>query len=121
MRQARRPVDLAQYHLPQGMRVAISPYVLHRNPQYFPNPELFDPERWTRQNEAKLPRYAYLPFGAGPHICIGNHFAMLEAQLVLATLAQRVTFELVPGRKIEPEPLITLRPEGGVRVLVRRR
>lgn len=103
------------------MRVAISPYTLHRNPAYFPDPERFDPDRWTPENEAKLPRYAYLPFGAGPHICIGNQFALMEAQLVLATLVQRVTFDLVSGQVIEPEPLITLRSRGGIRVVVRRR
>ncbi len=68
-----------------------------------------------------MPRSAYLPFGAGPRICIGNHFAMMEAHLILATLAQRVTFELVPGQTIEPEPLITLRPKGGIKMRVRRR
>jgi cytochrome P450 len=68
-----------------------------------------------------MPRYAYLPFDAGPHVCIGNHFAMMEAQLVLATLVQRVTFELLPGQTIELEPLITLRPKGEIRVVVRRR
>lgn len=121
MRQARRAVTVGAYHLPDGMRVAISPYTLHRNPEHFPDPERFDPDRWTPENEANIPRYAYLPFGAGPHICIGNHFAMLEAQLVLATLVQRVTFELVPGQVIEPEPLITLRPKNGIRAIVRRR
>jgi cytochrome P450 len=60
------------------MRVAISPYTLHRNPAYFPDPERFDPDRWTPENEATIPRYAYLPFGAGPHVCIGNHFALME-------------------------------------------
>jgi cytochrome P450 len=68
-----------------------------------------------------LPRSADLPFGAGPHVCIGNHVAMMEAQLVLATLVQSVTFALVPGQTIAPEPLITLRPKGGIRVVVRRR
>lgn len=120
MRQARQAVTVGEYDLPEGMRVAISPYTLHRNPAHFPDPERFDPDRWTPENEAKIPRYAYLPFGAGPHVCIGNHFAMMEAQLVLATLVQRVTFELVPGQQIAPEPLITLRPRGGIRVVVRR-
>ncbi len=121
LRQAKQAVDVGAYRLPEGMRVLVSPYTLHRNPAYFPNPDRFDPDRWTPENEAKLPRYAYLPFGAGPHICIGNHFAMMAAQLVLATLVQRVTFELVPGQTIVPEPLITLRPKGGVRVVVMRR
>lgn len=121
VRKVVQPMHLGPYILAPGMNVAISPYTLHRNPTYFPDPERFDPDRWTPENEAKIPRYGYLPFGAGPHICPGNHFAMMEAQLVLATLVQRVTFELVPGRTIAPEPLITLRPKGGIRVVVRRR
>lgn len=121
LRQAKQNIALRTHHLPPGMRVLISPYTLHRNPTYFPDPERFDPDRWTTEHEAKLPRYAYLPFGAGPHICIGNHFALMEAQLVLATLAQRVTFDLMPEQSVEPEPLITLRPKGGIRVVVRRR
>jgi cytochrome P450 len=116
-----RTLELGEYTLRPGTNIGISPYTLHRNPTSFPDPERFDPDRWTPENEAKLPRYAYLPFGAGPHVCIGNHFAMMEAQLILATLVQRVTFELVPGQTIAPEPLITLRPKGGVRVVVRRR
>ena len=120
-RHVRQPVQLGPYHLQPGTRLGISPSTLHRNPQYFPDPECFDPDRWTPDQEAALPRYAYLPFGAGPHMCIGHHFALLEAHLILATLAQRVTFELVPGQTIVPEPLITLRPKGGLRVIVRRR
>jgi cytochrome P450 len=120
-RQVRQPVQLGPYHLKPGTRLGISPSTLHRNPHYFPDPERFDPDRWTPEQEAALPRYAYLPFGAGPHRCIGHHFAMLEAHPILATLAQRVTFELVPGQLIVPEPLITLRPKGGLRVMVRRR
>ncbi len=88
---------------------------------YVPDVERFDPDRWTLENEAKLPRYAYLPFGAGPHVYIGNRVALMEAHLIRATLVQRVMFELVPGQTIEPEPLMTLRPTGGARVVVRRR
>ena len=85
---------------PRNRGKLICSYTLHRNPTYFPDPERIDPERWTPENEAKLPRYAYLPFGAGPHVCIGNHFAMMEAQLVLATLVQHVTFALMPGKRL---------------------
>lgn len=90
------------------MPVAISPYTLHRNPAHFPDPERCDPDRWTPEHEAKLLRYAYLPFGAGPHSCPGNHFALMEAQLVLATLVQPVTFDLVPGQQIEPAKMLVL-------------
>lgn len=120
-RQGIRPVELGGYQLPTGMLVLISPYVQHRRPDYFPNPERFDPERFTREAEQRLPKHAYIPFGGGPRICIGNHFALMELHLVLATLAQHVNFELVEEQHIEPEPLITLRPKPGIQMIVRRR
>ncbi|HEY0734346.1 MAG TPA: cytochrome P450 [Herpetosiphonaceae bacterium] len=103
------------HRLHPGTSLGICSYTLHRNPAHFPDPERFDPERWTPEHEATLPRSADLPFGAGPHICIESHVAMLEAQLGLATLVQHVTLDLVP------EPLITLRTKGGIRAVVRRR
>jgi cytochrome P450 len=121
IRRVIHPITLDRYTLTPTMNVGISPYVLHRRPNYFPDPERFDPDRFMTEDQGKRPRYAYLPFGAGPHTCIGQHFAMMEAQLTLATLAQRVTFELVPGQHVEPEPLVTLQPNGPVKVVVRRR
>jgi len=120
-RQAVRPVTIGGYDLPAGMIVLISPYAMHRRPDYFPDPERFDPARFTPEAEQRLPRYAYIPFGGGPRICIGNHFALMESHLVLATLAQRVTFELLPGQHIEPEPMITLRPKPGIKMRVTHR
>jgi len=120
-RQVVRPFDLEGYHLPRGVIVAVSFYVLHRRPDYFPDPGRFDPERFAPQAEKNLPRYAYLPFSIGPRLCIGNHFAMMEGHLLLVTLAQRVTFKLVSGQKIVPEPLITLRPRDGIQMVVQRR
>jgi len=117
-------VTIDGYTVRKGKDIAfVSPYTLHRRPDYFPEPEKFDPERFTPENEKKLLRYAYMPFGAGPRICIGNHFAMLEGHLLLATLAQRVTFELVPGQQLEPDPskTITIRPKNGVNMVVHRR
>ncbi len=103
--------------------VFVSPYTIHRRPDYFPEPEKFDPQRFTPENEKKLPRYAYMPFGAGPRVCIGNHFAMMEGHLLLATLVQRVEFELVPNQAIVPDPLktVTIRPRNGVHLVVHRR
>jgi cytochrome P450 len=121
LRRAVRPIEIGQYMIPSGMRVAISPYTLHRRPDYFPNPACFDPERFTLEAEAHRPRYAFLPFGAGPRICIGNHFALMEGHLILATLAQHVMFELVSGQQIEPEAQSSLTPERGIKVRVRRR
>ena len=91
--------------------------------RYFPEPERFDPERFAPEAEKALPRHAYLPFGAGPRVCIGNHFALMEGQLALATLvAASCRFDLLPGhRSVEPEPLVTLRPRGGLPMRVARR
>jgi cytochrome P450 len=120
-RQASRPTELGDYILPAGGIINFSPYMMHRRADFYPEPERFQPERWTPEFEQRLPRHAYLPFGGGPRICIGNHFAMMEAQILLAALAQRVTFDLIPGQTIEPEPVITLRPKQGVKMVVRRR
>jgi cytochrome P450 len=123
MREALEDLEIGGYLVPQGSLVLISPYTIHRIPEYFPDPEKFDPDRFTAEREKTLPRYAYFPFGAGPRICIGNHFAMMEGQLLLATLAQRVTFTLIPDQTIKPDPVhnLLLRPGGQVNVLVKRR
>lgn len=109
-RYAIRDVDLREHRLPAGTWLIISPYTIHRRRDYFPNPERFEPERFAPEAEKRLPRSAYIPFGGGPRICIGNHFAMMEGQIILATLGQRLRLDLVPGQRIAPEPLITLRP-----------
>jgi cytochrome P450 len=114
-------VEVGRYTMQKGETVLISPYVIHRRPDYFPNPEQFDPERFAPENEKQLPRYAFLPFGAGPRICIGNHFATMEGHLLLATLAQRITFDLVPGQDIVAASKVTIRPKDGVNVVVQRR
>ncbi len=120
-RQAVRDVTLGSFHVPKGQVVLVSPYMMHHNPKLFPNPDTFDPDRFTPEAEKELPRYAFMPFGGGPRICIGSHFAMLETHLILAHLAQRVELSLEPGQRVEPEPLITLRPGDGIKMTVRRR
>jgi cytochrome P450 len=122
-RAALRDIEIVGYFIPKNRYVVVCPYTLHRRPDYFPEPEKFDPQRFTPENEKRLPRYAYMPFGAGPRICIGNHFAMMEGHLLLAALAQRVTFELVEGQQIVPDPNVnlTIRPKYGVKMIVRRR
>jgi cytochrome P450 len=104
--------------VPAGSRVIVSPYVTHRDPELWPNPEGFDPLRFEATEQ---PRYAYFPFGGGPHLCIGAGFAMMEAQIVLATVAQHLRLDLVPGHPVEVEPLVTLRPRHGIRVMLRPR
>jgi cytochrome P450 len=120
-RTALEEVEIGGYTLPEGSRCFISPYVLHRMPQYFPEPERFDPERWLPEKEAALPKYAYLPFGGGPRVCIGNSFAMMEAHLLLATIAQQYQLSLLPGHKVVPEALITMSPEFGLPMRVEKR
>jgi cytochrome P450 len=107
------------YHIPAGSTVVVSAYVLHRNPTFWPDPERFDPERFTPERVAERPRFAYIPFSAGPRQCIGNTFALVEAQLILATIAQRYHLDVAPGHRVAPEPLITLRPKGGMPVIGR--
>jgi cytochrome P450 len=106
--------EIDGYHIPAGTIVALSPYVTHRQPDLWPNPEGFDPERWAPEQPTERQRFAYFPFGGGPRLCIGNNFALMELQLILATVAQRVRLDLVPGHPIALEPGITLRPKHGV-------
>jgi cytochrome P450 len=122
VRQAIRETQIAGRRVPPKAVVLFSPYLLHRRPDYFPEPDQFDPDRWTDAFEKTRPRYAYLPFGGGPRICIGAAFAQMEGHLLLATLAQRVTFSLPrSGYEVDPEPLITLRPKGVLNLVVTRR
>lgn len=120
-RRATTFVQLGPYSISRGTSVVISPYTLHRRAQLFPNPEQFDPARFEPEQERQRQRYAYIPFGAGPHICLGMHLASLEGHLVLATLARHVTFEFAGPRPVQPQPLLTLRPKGAVLMRVRRR
>jgi cytochrome P450 len=106
------------YLVPAGSRLLVSPYVTHRDPALWPNPEGFDPLRFEASEQ---PRYAYFPFGGGPHLCIGAGFAMMEAQIVLATVAQHLRLDLVPGHPVEVEPLVTLRPRHGIRMTLHAR
>jgi cytochrome P450 len=102
------------YRVAPGQMLMISPYVLHRRPDLWPNPEAFDPLRFTPEHALHRHKYAYLPFSGGPRVCIGNTFAQMEATLVLAMAAQRFRLHLVPGRPVRAEPTSTLRPRPGV-------
>ena len=120
-RQALADDTLGGFRLPRGWLAFVIPYVLHRLPAFWQDPEAFDPERFSPQRSADRPKFAYLPFGAGPRQCIGNHFALIEAQLSLATLAQRYRLHLVPRHPVEAWPLITLRPRFGMPMVIERR
>lgn len=114
-RETLEDVEIGGYHVPKGAQLLFSQWVVHRDPRWFPNPEAFDPERW--KDEASLPRYAYFPFGGGPRTCIGNHFAMMEATLLLGIIVQRYRLDLLPGERLELKPSVTLRQKGpGLRV-----
>jgi cytochrome P450 len=113
--------QIGGYRVPNGSIVFLIPFVIHRRPKLWPDPERFDPDRFTPEHESARPRFAYIPFGGGPRGCIGNQFAMLEAQLIVAAIAQRYRIELVPEQTIRPEPLITLRPTPGIRARIKKR
>ena len=100
----------------------MSQWVIHRDPRWWPDANLFKPERRSNGNESQRPTYSYFPFGAGPRGCIGNQFAMLEATLAVATIASRFRFELVAPEKVRPWPSVTLRPAaGGIPAVIHRR
>ncbi len=121
LRDARDGLDLGGYRLPPGSVMVLSPYITHRRADLWPDPERFDPERFTPEAEASRSKHAFIPFSGGPRVCIGNHFALMEGALVLATLLQRADFELVTDAPVEPEVHATLRPKGGVPMRVRLR
>lgn len=118
-RQAVTADTLGAYRIEPGSIVGLCPYVLHRHPDHWENPEGFDPERFRPERAETRPRYAYLPFGGGPRTCVGNHFAMMEAQIVLAMIVREQRLELEPSHEIVLDPVITLRPKTGI--IVRRR
>ena len=109
------------YRVEPGTTVFVSPYAAHRQVEYFQNPEGFDPDRFTDEFLQGLPRCAYMPFGAGARQCIGNNFALMEMQLLLATICRSYRLEMEAGHRLKAEPLITLRPAHGLRMHVRAR
>lgn len=120
-RRSAEPFELGGHTFPAGQDVFTSPWVMHRDPRFWEDPLAFRPERWLDGLERRLPRFAYFPFGGGPRVCIGSRFAEMEAALVLAILAQRFRFRLVPGHPVAPQPLVTLRPRRGVAVILQGR
>lgn len=115
------PLPVGDYVLPAGSNIVLSQWVTQRDPRWFADPARFDPDRWSDERAAKLPRFAYFPFGGGPRVCIGAGFAMMEATLLLAAIAQRFRMRLAPQQHIEAMGSITLRPKNGIRVELQKR
>lgn len=124
-------IDFGGVRLPKGEQVWSAPWVMHRDPRFWPDPTRFDPDRWAKnagglrgsesEMQKRLPRCVYFPFGAGPRLCIGQQFAQMEAVLVLACLAKRFRFTLASDARLVPSPSVTLRPKYGVPMFVDRR
>lgn len=107
------------WRIPKGSFVLVPIYIFHHNPKFWPDPERFDPDRFSPEASKNRPKFHYFPFGAGPRMCIGNQFALMEMQLILAMLAQRFTFEVDQSHPIQKQPLITLRSKYGVKLFVK--
>lgn len=108
--------EMGGYMIPKDTIITLSPYTMHRHPDFWPDPEVFDPDRFCQDQVANRPKYAYFPFGGGPHHCIGSDFALMEAKIILAMILQRFRMKLATSYPIMPEPLVTLRPGKEVKV-----
>lgn len=113
--------EIGGYHIPAGSQILISSYVSHHHTDFWDNPEGFDPERWTPEQVANRPKNAWFPFSGGPHQCIGGYFGLMEMQIVISLILQRLELELLPGHRVVPRPGITLGFEHGLRMTARRR
>jgi cytochrome P450 len=120
-RSAIEDFELNGFRIPAGANIVMSPWVMHRDPRFFSDPEKFDPDRWCREESRSLPRFAYFPFGGGPRQCIGASFAMMEAMLLMATIAKRFQIACPEGQAVTPAPSFTLRPKEGIWAAVRKR
>jgi len=120
-RMAKAPFELGGVQIPAKSICILSPYVVQRDPRWFPNPEKFDPERWTPEAREARPKFSYFPFGGGARVCIGERFAWMEGVILMAAIAQKWRLRLAPGQHVEPLPLITLRVKGGLRMIIEAR
>jgi enediyne biosynthesis protein E7 len=110
--------EVGGYHVPAGAEVLICPYTLHRHPKYWADPDRFDPERFNPDVPSNRPRYAHIPFGAGPRFCVGNHLGMMEATFIISTLMRDLRLDKQPGFRVTPEPMMSLRLGGGLPMTV---
>ena len=120
-RQATEANTIGPYELRKGDIAFVSPLMIHRMPEWFPNPDAFDPDRWSPARAESIPKFAYCPFGGGSRKCIGDQFAWMEAVLILATVAQAWQMRVAPGHPGAADPKITLRPRDGMPVILTRR
>jgi cytochrome P450 len=109
------------FTVPAGSVILMSQYIMHRDPRFFPDPERFDPGRWTAEAQVERPKFSYFPFGGGARVCIGEQFAWMEGILLVAAIAQRWRMRLVAGHIVDLQPLITLRPRYGMKMTLERR
>jgi cytochrome P450 len=121
VRTALKDCDIGGYSVPAGATLAIFPWTVHRDPRFFERPLEFVPERWDNDFAKRLPRCAYIPFGVGPRVCIGNTFATTELVLVVAAIARKFQLKLAPGHRVLLSPSLTLRPRKGIRVMLKKR
>jgi cytochrome P450 len=120
-REVIEPFAIGGYRLERGSQLLISQYTIQRDPRFFPEPERWSPERWLDGRADALPRFAYFPFGGGPRVCIGNHFAMMEIAIVLGTFVHQLAVQLPDDHPLRLAPLVTLRVQGGLPARVRTR
>ena len=119
-RSAVHDTEIGGYFIPGRSLLFLSPWVTHRHPDFWREPDEFRPERFAAEERADMHKFAFYPFGGGPRVCIGKGFALMEAQLVLATILKHWRLELVPNQDVVPEPMVTLRPSA-LKMVVRRR
>lgn len=117
-RMAKEEDTIGGWHVPAGADVVLCPYTMHRHPEFWENPDRFDPTRFEPGRSAGRPRYAYIPFGAGPRVCVGSTLGLMEATIVIATIAREVRLTTAPGHRPVPEPMLTLRQAGGLPMTV---
>jgi cytochrome P450 len=120
-REAVKDCEIGGYFVPAGMQVFMPTWVVQRDTRFFKDPQRFEPERWTPEFTASLPKYAYFPFGGGPRVCIGNSFAMMEIILLIAAIAQKFRLRLAPNEKVTLQPAMSLRPRDGIKMTLHKR
>jgi cytochrome P450 len=113
--------QVGQYVIPSGSIILMSPWVMHHDPRFYPEPYKFDPERWRPEAREARPKFSYFPFGGGPRVCIGEQFAWMEGVLLIATVAQKWRMRLAPQQRVEPKAMVTLRPKYGMRMVIEAR